>query len=261
MTRHRELEARLALFDELSGILNAMRSFALAELRRVGRREAAQRQADEALASAVADVASALPQAGSGGGDLWILLGSVRGFCGSFNEDLMSHWRARQERSGPAIMVGERLPMLLPAADTHVSVPGAIGASDLGAAIDRIVAAVDAAGVPGGLVICFHDDAGVAEQRVLPVPMTARFATGRGPATFEPLARIAAGVARHFVFHRLASALLHSLRVENQMRLLQMENALQHIGRRREDLRRSRNQLRQEDIIEEIELIAQRQPR
>ncbi len=39
MSQRREIEARLALYDDLSGILGAMRSFALAELRKVGKRE------------------------------------------------------------------------------------------------------------------------------------------------------------------------------------------------------------------------------
>ena len=89
MSRHRDLDMRLALYGDLSGILNAMRSFALAELRRVTRREAAQQAADAALGQAMADISPALQQAPSSPpGDVWVVLGSVRGFCGSFNDDV-----------------------------------------------------------------------------------------------------------------------------------------------------------------------------
>lgn len=267
MTRPRELELRLALFDDLSGILNAMRSFALVELRRVGRRETAQAAADEALAEAMASVASALPRRQAGGHDLWVLLGSVRGFCGSFNEDLARHWRQRQDVIGATIAVGERLAALLPASERLIRVPGAIGSLDATDTIERIVEAIDdphaqprAPAAPGGLVVCYRDDDEVVERRVLPIAAQPDAAAGPRPMTYEPLPLVAAGVARHFVFHRLLSCLVRSLRVENQMRMLLMENAMRHIERQREDLLRSRNQLRQEDIIEEIELVGQKRP-
>lgn len=265
MTRARDIDVRLALFDELAGILNAMRSFALAELRRVARRETAQRAADETLALAVADVAPALPQGpAAAGGGLWVLLGSVRGFCGSFNEDMARHWHDRQPAIGATIVVGERLAALLPQSGRIVPVPGAIGAADATDAIERIVEALDdprAQGcATGGLVLCLRDDAGVAEWRVLPIAPPPRAAAGKRPLTYGPLPQVAAGVARHYVFHRLLSGLMHSLRVENQMRLLLMENAMRHIERQREDLQRSRNQLRQEDITEKIELVGQKRP-
>jgi F-type H+-transporting ATPase subunit gamma len=265
MTRPRDIESRLAVFDDLSGILNAMRSFALAELRRVGRHEAAQRAADTALAQAVADVATALPQPPAGARrDLWVLLGSVRGFCGSYNEDVARHFRQRRAAIGTAIVVGERLGALLAGPDDVVRVAGAVGAADAADTIERIVRALDDPRTrpepAQGLVICWRDEGGVAERRILPIDVPAQAAAGNRPVTFTPLPQVAAGVARHYVFHRLLSSLVGALRVENQMRLLLMENALRHIERKREDLRRSRNQLRQEEIVEEIELIGQRRP-
>lgn len=265
MTRSREIEVRVALFDDLSGILNAMRSFALAELRRVARGEAAQRLADDTLAQAMCDLALAPPQGRTAGKDLWVLLGSVRGFCGSFNEDVARHVRQRQDAIGAAIVVGERLAALLPPSAGMVPVAGAIGAADAAGTIERIVEAIDAFHAPlrdaGGLVICLRDEDGVAERRILPLAPQAQAVAGNRPATYSPLAQVAAGVARHYVFHRLLSALMRSLRVENQMRLLLMENAMRHIERRRDDLSRSRNRLRQEEITEEIELVGQKRPR
>jgi hypothetical protein len=43
--------------------------------------------------------------------------------------------------------------------------------------------------------------------------------------------------------------------VENHLRLIQMENAQQHIERAGAALTSARNQMRQEEIVEEIELI------
>lgn len=63
-------------------------------------------------------------------------------------------------------------------------------------------------------------------------------------------------MAEHYLFHSLFALLLRSLYVENHMRLLQMENALNHLSQKSEEMRRMRNRLRQEEIVEEIELIA-----
>ena len=42
------------------------------------------------------------------------------------------------------------------------------------------------------------------------------------------------------------------------MRLMQMENALQHLERGGDDLKRQRNRMRQEEIVEEIEIMARK---
>lgn len=259
MTQRHDLDARLALYGDLSGILNAMRSFALAELRRVTQREETQHQTAAALAQALADIALALPTPESPKQDIWILLGSVRGFCASFNEDVLNVWQQKKIAAAATIVVGERLATLMLNSASATIVPGAISAIDAIATIDRILAAVEAVRQTRrdntGLVICYRDELGARQQRLMPLPNPQHASPRELPITNEPVARVAAGVAEHYIFHTLLSILFRSLRVENHMRMMQMENALQHIERNTEDLSRLRNQLRQEEIVEEIELI------
>lgn len=257
MTQRRELDSRLALYGDLSGILSAMRSFALAELRRVTQREDAQQRAAQALAGAFDAMAPALPPAGEPAGDIWLLLGSVRGFCASFNEDVAARWRQEQSRPLATIVAGERLAALVPAG--ALTVAGAMSAADAVPAIERILGAVEAArqaaGTDTGLVACWRDEGGARVQRLQPFSPASSRMPDELPVTHEPAARVAASVARHYLFHQLLALLLRSLRVENHMRLLQMENALQHIERNTDALKLLRNRLRQEEIVEEIELI------
>ena len=253
MTQRRELEAHLALYGDLSGILGAMRSFALAELRRVTQRESAQQQTAAALASAYAAMAPALPEPEPAVSDAWLLFGSVRGFCASFNEDVLRLWSEQGGKSMATVAVGERLHAMMPGHAATIVVPGAIGSGDAAAAIDRILAALPPMEPGVGLVACYRDDGGARVHRLLPLENGRRDA--ELPLTYEPAARVAAGVARHFLFHRMLSLLLRALRVENHMRLVQMENALQHIERASDGLQRDRNRLRQGEIVEEIELI------
>lgn len=265
MSQRREVEARLALFDELSGILGAMRSFALAELRKVGKREATQQQVVESLAAALQDLSGALPEAFYADtakirGDIWLLFGSVRGFCGSFNEDVLRFWQDEADPQAPLILAGERLHGLFDGHESACYLDGAEGGLDAPAAIDRILAAVTNLRLGGdyGLMACIRDEQGARSQRLWPLPRTPGSAPLAAPLTYQPAAAVAAGVAEHYLFHSLLALMLRAIRVENHMRLMQMETALRHLERGGEDLQRQRNRLRQEEIVEEIELMVGR---
>ena len=258
MTQRREIEARLGLYDELAGILSAMRSFAMVELRRVAQGEAAEQQVVAALSESLSELVSALPKPEAPAIDVWLLFGSVRGFCGSFNDDIFRTWQSARTTAPAVVVVGERLQSLFPSGTRLFAVRGATGALDAAAVIDRVLAAITEANSmrtrQPGLMACVRDEAGVRVQRLLPLAISARPA-GDFPFTNEPPQRVAAGVAQHYLFHSLLSLMLRSIRVENHMRLLQMENALRHLDQGREELARERNRLRQEEIIEEIELM------
>lgn len=259
MSQRREIEARLGLYDDLSGIMRAMRSFALAELHRVTRREAAQREVVETLAATLEDMAPALPVRPPGKGDVWLLFGSVRGFCGSFNDDVARAWRAAAGMDSPAVVVGERLAAGIDGHGARFAVPGPIGALDAAAAVDRILLALGEARqrLPGeaGLMICFRDETVARSERLLPLALPVAGGGTCLPLTQEPVGRVAEQVTEHYLFHALLARLLHAIRMENRMRLTQMENALQHLNRGSEELKRRRNRLRQEEIVEEIEVM------
>jgi F-type H+-transporting ATPase subunit gamma len=259
MSKRREIESRLALYEDLSGILGAMRSFALAELRRIGKREATQQQLVQSLALALNDMAFALPLPEKPDYDIWLLFGSVRGFCGSFNEDVLRFWQEQANEHTPAILIGERLHDLLPENGTTLRVPGANGGLDAPLAIEQILPAITdlrqkQSGVPG-LIACFRDEHGASSQRLLPLTEEKPVSFAYPPYVFSSPEETAAGIAEHYLFHRILAILLRSIRVENHMRLMQMENALHHLEEGSSDLTRQRNRVRQEEIVEEIELM------
>lgn len=266
MSQRREIEGRLALYNELTGILGAMRSFALAELRKVGKRETAQQEVVASLSDALHDLSGCLPAAlyaagpGQTAGEIWLLFGSVRGFCGSFNEDVMRFWRTRADQQCPVILVGERLHSMIAEATPAQRLGGAEGSLDAPIVIERILAAVMTLRGSGefGLMACIRDEPGVLSQRLWPLPPPADIAGTYPPLTYQPLGEVATGIAEQYLFHTLLALLLRSIRVENHMRLLQMETALRHLEKGAEELQRQRNRLRQEEIVEEIELMVGR---
>ena len=266
MSQRQDIEAKLALYDELSGILGAMRSFALAELRRIGKREIAQQQVVDNLALALDDVAAYLPastlsrlSAQKPANDIWLLLGSVRGFCGSFNEDVLHLWREEAGANSPLILVGERLHGLV-LAESGLRISGANSGLDASVAIEAILEAVTrlrpADDAEFGLVVCLRDEHAARCQRLWPLLANEGKGDGYPPVTLAPVVEVAVEVAEHYLYHTLLALLLRSIRVENHMRLMQMENALRHLDTGHEELQRRRNRLRQEEIVEEIELMA-----
>lgn len=265
MSQRREVEARLALYDDLSGILAAMRSFAVAELHRVTKREAAQQQVVQSLTLSLDDLAGSLPvqeeQSDKPRKDIWLVIGSVRGFCGSFNEDVIRLWQGESHQTGPVMLVGERLHGLV--FDECVSVQkisGANGGLDAPVTIERILAAIEflQGNEEFGLMACIRDEQAARYQRLWPLSACSRRKEHLLPFTYSPLTEVASGVAQQFLFHSLLALLLRSIRVENHMRLMQMETALRHLERGGEELQRQRNRLRQEEIVEEIELMVGR---
>jgi len=265
VTSRRDIEARLDLYQEVAGILGAMRSFALTELRLVLRRQQAQQQVVDTLHLAVQDLAPALPPPQPVATDVWVLLGSARGFCGSLNEDLVRHWREHGGDTCRTVAVGERLGRLLPAAPTVSRLRGAVGALDAPQSMDHIIEQLTLARSGGtvkpGLVVCLHDGDAVRTERLLPLP-TPPPGVGRPlPFTNEPAGVVATGVAEHYLFHTLLDLLLQAVQAENHLRLLQMEHALRHLEHSTEELQRQRSRLRQEEIVEEIELLVQKRSR
>lgn len=107
------------------------------------------------------------------------------------------------------------------------------------------------------MIACLRDEEGARVQRLFPLP-TAESEITEPPLVHAPVTEVATGVAEHYLFHSILSLQLLSIRVENHMRLIQMENTLQHLERGEDDLKRQRNRLRQEEIVEEIELMARK---
>jgi len=264
MSQRREVEARLTLFGELSGILGAMRSFALTELRRIGKRENAQQLVMQSLSAALTDLSGlettsrhdSTPVAN----EIWILFGSARGFCGSFNEDVMRFWQNRNAAAqGSLILLGERLHDQATENPGRLCIAGADSCLNTADTIDRILAAVTelrgGEDRPFNLYACCHDEQGARIQQLWPLPIVQASSNRQPPLTHEPIAEVAAQIANHYLYHSLLAMLLRSIKTENHMRLMQMETALRHLERGTEEMLRQRNRFRQEEIVEEIELM------
>ncbi len=270
MSRRRELLTRIEGLGEISGILAAMKGLALIELHRIGEYLEAQRQSVRAIETALADFilfnrAALAPRQPPTRG-IRCIIGTERGFCGDINSrivDAALTQAALPREQECIILVGEKLADTWPKGDDDVirirapsiadEVPAALG--ELLDAVERTVAEHPDDAL--SLVVVHHDRKGVRTRQLLPLPEPRH---PRPAPPFAPLLNLAPrdcfdGLADQYLYALLHAVFFDSLFEENRRRLQHMDLALHRLDEQLETLQRRQNQQRQEEIIEEIEVI------
>lgn len=286
MSRRRELESELRVSDEIRGILRTLENMARLEVRRLGRYLETQRRVVGSIEAAATDFRSFHPElfAAAEYRDVYLLLGTERGFCGDFNtsiprkfEELTAEKARAEERKAQAgaagagaredavVIAGTRL--IARAGEAYpraVFVENASVAEEIGATLVRIMDAVTEAHGSGNMgslrltVLHHHEQGGGVQVSVL-YPFEEKEAPVRRYADppellLDPVV-FTRELVEQYLFARLHELLYSSLLTENQVRVEHLESAVQRLERKSSNLTRKRNELRQEEITEEIEVI------
>lgn len=272
MTRRRELERHLHGLRDLREILNSMKSLAYMETRKLSHRLENQQQVLQVIKDAANDFLSfypySLPEAPERT-RVYVVIGTERGFCGNFNEQVKARLEkklSREPSENPArlIVVGNRLYGQF-AEDPRVaaSIQGADTAEEIEFVLARVTDALGELhlGVrPFSLtvVFCDHDCSEGATESLLPPFL--EFVAKKPRFPLPPLLnleppQVLLELAKNYLIAALNEILQASLLAENQRRLQHLEGAVQYLDKRVDGLRRRSNKLRQEEIIEEIEVI------
>jgi len=268
MGGRRDLVRRLRALGDIGAILGVMKNLALMEIGKLSRILPAQREMVDSLEATAADFLAFHPQPGPAPGDgieVRLLVGSQWGFCGEFNDLLVTAVSALGEDGGPKplrIAVGGKLAGRLPA-DLQLNGPHAV--EETGEVLHEVMKALGtllsrADGVRPFRVVALHHDpdtGGVVVRQLSPFPEQA---TRPSLPHFPPHLNIppAAFFAQLTEQHLLASltGVFHrSLMAECRFRLNHIEGASSRLERRTAELKRKQLLLRQEEIIEEIEAI------
>lgn len=292
MTRRREVQSRLRQLGEIGEIMRSMKNLALMETRKLARYAQARRRTVQVLERAALDFLRYHPQPPlpQDTPRMLVAIGSERGFCGEFNEQIRQKLipppaaavasrigdaaetgkpfppgaeldSAAAPDHGAIIAVGSRLcGRLEDAGVAHRPVTGATIAEDLPDTLGAIVSALIEVQPQSGLQLDALYQSGGAEpmrETLLPpfadqpIPAPA----GIPPLLYQTPEDFYRQWLEHYLLAALQAILQQSLLTENEQRVRHLEGALQRLDEKTRDLTRRSQSLRQEEITEEIEII------
>ena len=273
MTRLREVIHHLDTLSEIREIMNAMKNLAIIESRKLGKLLESQREIVNDIDTIATDFTDYHPfeLEVDKRYDLYIIIGAERGFSGSFNHQLQTHYRALLQQSPDSIAltiaIGRKFATTFAAfaatSPPPVLLDGASAQEEISHVLNQLVSQVEAIQNKYGTLRCTvlrHDQLTreIVTQVLLP-PFQKQQAQ-HTPAPSPPHLYLSppefvSDLIQQYLFANLYNALSASLLAENEFRVTHLDGAIRHLDERSVELGRLRRSLRQEEIIEEIEVI------
>ncbi len=270
MTRRHNLERHRHSLTEIREIMNSMKTLAYMETRKLDRFLDAQHAVVRSIEEMAADLLSfhpeTLPEAKETT-PVYLLIGTERGFCGDFNHALLRHLDStlQADPSGRPMLiaVGRKLYTLLEGDARVVAlIDGADVLEEVTSLLNQVVSELtrlqDKHGVLTVFCLYHGNEEDIVVQKLLPpferlLHKPPRFP--HPPVLNQSPREFLVELTEHYVFAALHEMLYTSLMVENHHRVAHLEGAVKHLDDDSAELVRQCNALRQEEIIEEIEVI------
>lgn len=265
-----ELSRRIARLREISSIMTAMKNLSLVETHKLARFIGHQHRMLAAVEDTIADFLHFHPPGpvAAPRGVLLLLVGAERGFCGAFNErvlaalDMLPAW----PQPVACVAVGQRLGGKLralapPGLRILTCLDGPTVTEEVPAVLGRVMNTLRRVGQRVGsadaAVYCLaHDAEGEPRlTRVLPLPELPPPPYTQPPRIQLPPAELLVALLDQYLIACLHGLLYASLAAESHQRLAHMEHAIDRLDETLARLALRRNALRQERIIEEIEVM------
>ncbi len=274
MSKRTQIRRHLAVLNEISGIMGAMKNISLMETHKLARFLVHQHRVLAGIEAAASDFLGHHPEieyrAERMVPGVTVAIGSQRGFCGDFNAtlvDAVSQYQHQEaSQSHRLLVVGRRLASRL-GKDPRVaaSFDGPSVAEEVQPVLHRLMTALSELQAQDGrtellgvTVIAHHEgDDQLGIRSILPVPNRGHYSSH---FAYPPFLNLAAPMffselARHYVWAQMHDVFCSSLMAENRRRLQHMEGAIQRMVEKAGEMQRKYNMLRQEEVTEEIEVI------
>jgi F-type H+-transporting ATPase subunit gamma len=280
MTAMETLQRRQAVGEELKSIVRVMKSLSAISIKQYDRASGTLHDYHAAVCLGLQAIlqhsvfkpgASLAP----GAAQLYIVIGSDRGFCGGFNDAVAKRASDRiaavehNKNSAYVLTIGmrvaARLQVLKHGRSEFMPVPGAVKA--MSETVERVLMWINQRReeVEIGSVIMIHNErtpeslAALREQMILPVTEAwlSELAEKSWPARSLPTFTVDAKemfsvLIREHLFTSIFRALAESLASEHASRLAAMQRAERHIGEYLEDLGAEIREERQSSITQEL---------
>ena len=269
MSRRRKIERHRRSLDEIHDIMSSMKTLAYVANRKLTRLIETQGRTVESIEQAAADFLHFNPlvfPVTAASAEVVILLGSERGFCGDLNHALLRRLDAdtAQSESSPLLLaVGHKLHIALEGdARVAASIDGASTPDEVPAVLARLVdelGRLQAQRGPFSLSALYHATEQTIESTTLlppfsglPEPLPA---LRNEPVLNLPAPELFAQLIDRYLFAVLHRLLFLALWSENYRRMTHLDGAVKRLEDVSAQLKRQSNTVRQEEIIEEIEVI------
>jgi len=267
MTQRHALEQRRMQLGEAQEIMESMKSLAFMEVRKLEQRAAMQRELVSTLEQVAAEFLYFHPELHDWSlpdTRLYLLLGSERGFCGAFNSRLLERLAdepgAEQAR---LIACGHKLHSRLGDDPRLVdSLDGPAIQDEIPGFLLNLLEHINAMQQQGPVtikIIC-HDPASEQVQVKYLLPPFQSITNTNRPDLTPPLLHLSpqaffTELVDHYLLANLNEKVCRSLQAENHYRMLHLDGAVSYLEERLDQMRLKSNQLRKEEITEEIEVI------
>lgn len=271
MSRRRELDQHRQKLVEIRDIMHSIKTLAYLETRKLSQFLAAQQSVTENVSVVAADFftfyENFLP-ATDNEKIVYLLVGTERGFCGDFNDNVCQYiqleWDTSENGKPMYICLGRKLATNNIAGIQPVaSLPNVTTVDETDNVLSNLVEIlIDLQASHGSiqLNVLYHQDesATITNERILPPFQDCSDVSAH--YTYPPLLNIEPDqfvreLTDHYLYAVLHKILYRSLMAENRRRVQHLESAIQRLDNRSDELRGKCNALRQEEIIEEIEVI------
>lgn len=271
MSKRREIKGRLATLSEINGIMKTMKNLALLEIRKLETFLVTQRRVVTSIEAAAQDCLYFYPPIQAyppSLRQLLVMVGSERGFCGDYNESLITFLND-QELPGDTLLVavGRKLETRLyedPRIAAFIEGPGV--AEEVQIALQRLIHVLNelqqsASPEIGRIGVLYYDDKSerIRLRQLLPLSLSelpeTKLTYSHPPLlNLEPIPFLSQ-LTDQYLYVLLHEVFYSSLMMENHKRLTHMDHAIHHLEKEVARLRLTANRLRQEEIIDEIEII------
>ncbi|SEG07479.1 F0F1 ATP synthase subunit gamma [Marinobacterium lutimaris] len=273
MSQRHELARHRQKLAEAREVMNSMKSLAFMETRKLAQFLVSQREVVATLKEVAADFLRfhQPPEAYTATGPaVYLLIGSERGFCGAFNEALVDQLETeRDAQEAELILCGHKLCALLED-DRRIlhRVEGVSVVDEAGTLLVRVSTLLADLNLQRGpilLRVIYQDDEqqSVRVDQLLP-PFLPAPAEGSDNNTLQSQVppelhleprEFFSELVEHYLFALLHEVIFVSLMSEYRRRTQHLDGAVRYLDERLEAMQRRDNQLRQEEITEEIEVL------
>jgi F-type H+-transporting ATPase subunit gamma len=276
MSRRRDIDIHRYSLDEIREIMNSMKNLSYMETRKISTFLDVQHTMVKHIETVASDFLVHYPETlsehtGKGGADVNLLIGAERGFCGDFNHTLIRRFETIPQNNNSVhqqtICIGHKLGTLLEG-DTReiLFIDGASVADEVDNVLNRLVSELVTIQRQYGtlnLHVLYHaDERQLIKQQLLPPFQDLRNDSGLHGSVrgYPPMLNLTPEkflleLSYQYLFIVLYEILYTSLMAECRQRVSHLEGAIRHLEEQSAELLRQSNSLRQEEIIEEIEVI------